>query len=141
MVRDAVGRPLRGHPGDMYSVAYSPDGMHITSGSWDTTIQIWDVELLKAPLRSVIVFSPEGRYIISGSEDCTIHVLESFPHASIQRSSSGNPVNPDLSVWPDSDGWVRDPEGLLGIPRLLYRPEFTYSPDNPSNISYSISFS
>ena len=33
---------LRGHSSWVRSVAYSPDGKHIVSGSWDRTVKIWD---------------------------------------------------------------------------------------------------
>ena len=33
---------LTGHSGPVYSVAYSPDGKHIVSGSGDKTVKIWD---------------------------------------------------------------------------------------------------
>ena len=33
---------LRGHSGPVYSVAYSPDGKHIVSGSQDETVKVWD---------------------------------------------------------------------------------------------------
>ena len=35
---------LRGHSGDVTSVAYSPDGKHIVSGSRDNTVKIWDAQ-------------------------------------------------------------------------------------------------
>lgn len=34
---------LKGHEGSVYSVAISPDGSKIVSGSWDNTIRIWDI--------------------------------------------------------------------------------------------------
>ena len=33
---------LRGHSGWVRSVAYSPDGKHIVTGSLDETVKIWD---------------------------------------------------------------------------------------------------
>ena len=33
---------LTGHSGPVYSVAYSPDGKHIVSGSFDNTVKVWD---------------------------------------------------------------------------------------------------
>ena len=33
---------LRGHSDPVLSVAYSPDGKHIVSGSEDLTVKVWD---------------------------------------------------------------------------------------------------
>ena len=33
---------LTGHSNVVSSVAYSPDGKHIVSGSWDNTVKVWD---------------------------------------------------------------------------------------------------
>jgi len=33
---------LRGHSDLVFSVAYSPDGKHIVSGSFDSTVKVWD---------------------------------------------------------------------------------------------------
>ena len=33
---------LTGHSKNVSSVAYSPDGKHIVSGSWDNTVKVWD---------------------------------------------------------------------------------------------------
>ena len=34
--------PFQGHTEAVYSVAYSPDGSHIVSGSQDNTIRVWN---------------------------------------------------------------------------------------------------
>ena len=37
-------KTLEGHSNSVTSVAYSPDGRKIISGSWDKTIKIWGEE-------------------------------------------------------------------------------------------------
>ena len=35
---------LTGHSREVYSVAYSPDGKHVVSGSFDNTVGVWDAQ-------------------------------------------------------------------------------------------------
>src|ERR1700681_3160439 len=71
---------LKGHTDRVISVAYSPDGKTLASGSSDTTIKLWDVATgkEKATLSGHtnhvgdVVFSPDGKTLASGSEDQTI---------------------------------------------------------------------
>jgi WD40 repeat protein len=69
-----------GHTGDVYSIAFSPDGNYLLSGSSDSTIKLWSTETQKLILtmqghsdyiRSV-AFSSQGKCFASGSRDCTI---------------------------------------------------------------------
>ena len=64
---------LKGHTDVVTSVAFSPDGRRIVSGSFDSTVKVWDASsgqeilTLKGP-GSVdsVAFSPDGRRIVSG---------------------------------------------------------------------------
>ncbi|KAG9083520.1 AdoMet-dependent rRNA methyltransferase spb1 [Ceratobasidium sp. 370] len=80
-----VGQPLHGHIGHVYSVAYSPNGAYIVSGSWDKTIRIWDAHTgrpVGQPLNghahyvTSVAYSPNGAYIVSGSRDNTIRIWD-----------------------------------------------------------------
>jgi WD40 repeat protein len=81
-----LGEPLIGHTSTVTSVAFSPDGHTLASGSADETIRLWNVTnrvhpLLLGPLLTSrtgvlfsVSFSPDGRILANGSEDGTVQL-------------------------------------------------------------------
>ena len=73
---------LTGHTQGIHSVAISPDGQTLVSGSEDKTIKVWELSTGKLVytltghedgVRSVAI-SPDGQILVSGSADHTIKV-------------------------------------------------------------------
>ena len=75
---------LNGHTSTVLSVAFSPDGTRIATGSFDNTAKIWDARTgapqfdLKGHSKPVssVAFSPDGTRIATGSSDRTAKVWD-----------------------------------------------------------------
>jgi WD40 repeat protein len=154
--------PPPGHSGWVVSVAYSPDGKHIVSGSNDKTVRIWDAETGAAvcdPLLGhsgrvdSVAYSPDGKHIVSGSGDKTVRIWNAETGAAVCDPPPGHSgwvvsvaYSPDgkhivsgsndktVRIWNAETGAaVCDP--LLGHSSCVY--SVAYSPDGKHIVSGS----
>ncbi|KAG8915462.1 hypothetical protein FRC02_004515, partial [Tulasnella sp. 418] len=81
---DPILSVLHGHLGNVRSVAFSPDGSRIVSGSDDHSVRIWDtstgscVRILEGHTNQVqsTCFSPDGTVAASSSDDGTLRLWD-----------------------------------------------------------------
>lgn len=107
-----------GHPSSIYSIAFSPDGKTLASGSWDLTIKLWNVEtgqLIKTLSGHIIVgslaFSSDGEIIAAGGGERTVNpTIELWNVKAEQIIKSLDETNPNTarelaSVVPDFENY------------------------------------
>ncbi|KAJ5992489.1 hypothetical protein N7451_008213 [Penicillium sp. IBT 35674x] len=88
---------LEGHSDSVTSVAFSPNGRLLASGSHDDTVRLWNtatgalMETLDDHSVSVwsVAFSPDGRLLASGSHDGTVRLWNTATGA-IQETLEGH---------------------------------------------------
>ncbi|MGV3640431.1 MAG: WD40 repeat domain-containing protein [Adhaeribacter sp.] len=76
---------IRGHANSVFTLAYSPDGRYLLSGSRDAHLKVWEVAQDYREAASIVAhmftinhltYSPDGRYFASCSMDKSIKVWD-----------------------------------------------------------------
>src|SRR5262245_30635661 len=74
-LREAPAESPHAHGGEVFALAFTPDGSHVLSGGWDGQLCQWDVETGQPVVAistgakpvSACAVSPDGRQWLSGS--------------------------------------------------------------------------
>ena len=116
---------LEGHTDSVESVAFSPDGETVASGSSDNTIRLWDVatgaelRTLRGHTDSVesVAFSPpDGETLASGSGDRTV-LLWNLPPTDVPPVE---PPRPETTLPPDGHhAWDVNEDGQTTLADLI----------------------
>ena len=99
-----------GHTDHVWSVAFSPDGGTLASGSWDNTIRLWDTHTVQHKITLIgdtgdigsVAFSPDGQTLASGSWDNTIRLWD--PHTGKLKRTLTDHIRSVTSVMFSPDG-------------------------------------
>ena len=130
---------LRGHEGNVRSVAFSPDGRHILTNADEALV--WDARSgarVASLLGYAEVFSPDGRFIVTAGRDVRLWEFAPAAPARLLRDE-GNPrgfqfspdgsliaaiAGDDVLVWrPGQDTPVRLPTGHVVDSGFAFSPD------------------
>ena len=93
----------------VWSVAYSPDGQHIISGSGDKSVKIWDaatgncLQTLTGHTSHVfsVAYSPDGQHIVSGSFDKSVKIWDAATGNCLQTLTGHTWIVSSVAYSPD----------------------------------------
>ena len=151
-VRDArtgqVLLTLNGHTQRMADAAFSPDGVHLATVSFDLTARIWDItpdhEVMTLPdADRAIAFSPDGTQLASGGTDGSVRLWSATSGQQLRALSGHSTTVWGVAFSPDgmelatasADSTARVWDVGTGMPRLdllghaIVVRDIAYSPD------------
>ena len=101
---------LRAGLGGISALAFSPDGLTLVAGSFDTDLRVWstrDGELLRVmdelPLATfAMAFSPDGKYLATGGADRIVYLWDTRTWKIARKISGQAEMVSALAFSPDS---------------------------------------
>jgi RNA polymerase sigma factor (sigma-70 family) len=100
---------LKGHGGDVWSLAFSLDGKTLASGSDDSTIRLWETATGQEVRRfdghfgavKSVAFTPDGQRLVSGSNDTTALIWSLSPLQDAEKAQPSSRPKDLGSAWAD----------------------------------------
>ena len=139
---------LGGDMGSILSIAFSPDGKRIVSGSQDGTLKAWDLEtnediVMRGHSGAVlsVAYSPDGRQIVSGSQDRRVGIWDSGTGKQLRTLTGHSEALSTVAFSPDhrmlasvsQDGTIRIWDAMSGSELFAFSGRLVcFNPDGKS---------
>ncbi len=102
-----LARTLKGHSGWVTTMAFSPDGQRLATGSWDQTVKLWEVstgEQLSTTAKKnkeiqALAFSRDGRWLATEDSSNTVTLRDARTGQELRELASDKPLGPLGSNW------------------------------------------